>query len=517
VSARGDHYAPTWQEMAEHDERERRRASEIHTPGGPVSIPTDVFRVPAWQSLLAEGVAVRSAFMNDDASFAIEETDSPIADHGVGRLTGINAYPVHGRTAFARLYAPSAHAREYGTIVAPPPEAFTITNVQHFQFLPSIERIKKSSVRLALHMASMQVSPAVMIAQRLTGVGPRDGLLLHDAQKQNVELTVRAEQSHMLYHKAMWRAHGRRVVVLDETTYTLLAHTDLPAFPASTLAAPWPAFYIKLPHHAFEFEIHDVRTDSIDRRWVEGVSVAIDHVEPDHDGPRELAFMVMGEDEGFGSEGRNCAFASIRFGPDATLNEFSSITDARGAMGVQWLIGGRETGLSYGGDGYVGSEDLTIHVPRVIVGLMLYLASEHPDVVPIDPAPRRTYHEIRSARQRAAALETQAAKLKHATRLPVLVIGSRLNEHARTIKATLERDVIDDGPGGTTRKRWILDRSVWVRGHWRQQAHGPGRLDRRPVWIRPYVKGPDAAESMAIRAARVPRAQMNPRHEDVGR
>lgn len=32
--------------------------------------------------------------------------------------------------------------------------------------------------------------------------------------------------------------------------------------------------------------------------------------------------------------------------------------------------------------------------------------------------------------------------------------------------------------------RWM------VRGHWRNQAHGPDRALRRPVWINPYVKGP---------------------------
>ena len=32
-----------------------------------------------------------------------------------------------------------------------------------------------------------------------------------------------------------------------------------------------------------------------------------------------------------------------------------------------------------------------------------------------------------------------------------------------------------------------------VRGHWRHQAHGPGRELRRLVWIRPFYKGPEMA------------------------
>jgi hypothetical protein len=45
-------------------------------------------------------------------------------------------------------------------------------------------------------------------------------------------------------------------------------------------------------------------------------------------------------------------------------------------------------------------------------------------------------------------------------------------------------------PSGQTRdvhwtKRWL------VRGHWRQQAYGPGRTLRRPLYIQPFVKGPE--------------------------
>lgn len=35
--------------------------------------------------------------------------------------------------------------------------------------------------------------------------------------------------------------------------------------------------------------------------------------------------------------------------------------------------------------------------------------------------------------------------------------------------------------------RWI------VRGHWRWQAYGPGRTERRRIWINPFVKGPEGA------------------------
>lgn len=43
-------------------------------------------------------------------------------------------------------------------------------------------------------------------------------------------------------------------------------------------------------------------------------------------------------------------------------------------------------------------------------------------------------------------------------------------------------------PGSPDRHhRWV------VKGHWRQQPYGPGRSLRKPVWIRPHIKGPEGA------------------------
>lgn len=48
-----------------------------------------------------------------------------------------------------------------------------------------------------------------------------------------------------------------------------------------------------------------------------------------------------------------------------------------------------------------------------------------------------------------------------------------------------------DGPGREWHHRWI------VGGHWRNQPFGPGRSLRRPVWIAPYVKGPEGLPLVA--------------------
>jgi hypothetical protein len=45
------------------------------------------------------------------------------------------------------------------------------------------------------------------------------------------------------------------------------------------------------------------------------------------------------------------------------------------------------------------------------------------------------------------------------------------------------------GEGGRT-----IDKRFIVRGHWRNQAYGAGRAERRSQWIKPFWKGPELAE-----------------------
>jgi hypothetical protein len=45
-------------------------------------------------------------------------------------------------------------------------------------------------------------------------------------------------------------------------------------------------------------------------------------------------------------------------------------------------------------------------------------------------------------------------------------------------------------PSSAATSRTFTQR-FWVSGHWRNQAYGPGRALRRPVYIHPFLKGPD--------------------------
>jgi hypothetical protein len=380
----------------------------------------------------------------------------------------------------------TAHYKTFGTaseIRDATPDQFDLRNVQHFQALPSIQAWKKQ--------CAMGVALTFGVIQKRS-----QDVVAHIVQQ------VRAEQAHLLYHQAMWRGHGRRVYVLDRTTYELLAATPLPNLPASILSMPFHSFYLKLPERAFQFEVGDTRTGQHDIGWAEGVVVSMDKIDPDYDGTRELAFCVMSEHSdqspdftGFTStmksEGRNTAFISVRLGPDARL---SQIKFAGGVRALSTDLTGPIAG-SYADTAMAGASELGEMMPRVILGLLLYLASEHPDVQPIDPAPRRDVDSMHNPAKRRKAEQQNARQ----TRLQMLYVGRKVHEEVEREKETVRAQLM--GQGRT------LDHPVWVRGHWRLQPMGVGRMLRKTIWIRPYVKGPDVAESLTIRAAKIQRAE----------
>ncbi len=55
----------------------------------------------------------------------------------------------------------------------------------------------------------------------------------------------------------------------------------------------------------------------------------------------------------------------------------------------------------------------------------------------------------------------------------------------RRIAASPAEPAADGDRNRTYTHQW------WVGGHWRQQACGPGRTYRKPVWIAPHIKGPE--------------------------
>lgn len=68
------------------------------------------------------------------------------------------------------------------------------------------------------------------------------------------------------------------------------------------------------------------------------------------------------------------------------------------------------------------------------------------------------------------------------------------NVHANTIDLCGLREAATDyvlQESKRERKGWRLRMQQVVRGHWKKQACGIGRMGRRTIWINPYIRGPD--------------------------
>jgi hypothetical protein len=345
------------------------------------------------------------------------------------------------------------HFQAFGTFdpsLAPAtPAALNIYNISHFNTLPSVMKWRESYLKTLIDWRVL-----------------RNEEQLHAAH---------SELLHTMYHLALWRADGRRVYVLDETLYTMLGHTELPQFPLDMLAFRQHSFYIKIPSRSFAFSVPNLMTGGIDREYAEGIMVSIDETQPDTGKQREIAFVVCGEGTSTVG-GANTAYITAGLGPDGKMSDVK---------------------FTHGSDYAKGDEQefLTKIMPRVVLGLCLYMQSEHPDLEPVPATPRRDLGAIKSNRKKAKVIR----RISKQSKLGYIYVGKRVAE----IEAhEFQKRITIVGMRGHK-----LEKPVWVSGHWRQQKVGVGRKGVRVVWIRPYRKGPDFDETLKIRAARVQPAQ----------
>jgi hypothetical protein len=112
------------------------------------------------------------------------------------------------------------------------------------------------------------------------------------------------------------------------------------------------------------------------------------------------------------------------------------------------------------------------------VATWLLIAQKAAEAVPVelDRATRRAY-----ARQQRPAPEVRLVRIRTRT-------GSR------TWAGVV---------GSSGRGRAPLQEREWVGGHWKRQAYGPGRSQRRLTYVAAYLRGPDNKPIRASSTVRV--------------
>jgi hypothetical protein len=265
---------------------------------------------------------------------------------------------------------------------------------------------------------------------------------------------------HQRYLQRMWERFGRLVYVIDSTTFELLINTTLPKMPASELEVPRQAFYVRFPPGAFHFNV------SVDPepQPVEGAVVAFSSVEA---GVKEMIVMVVGKSpHGFVDD--NCIFMNFYLTPDITLDE---IVEEK----VLELV-------------KVGARNVGYDSPKAIIGLLLYLMSEHPRLEPVAPEARRDLSLIKNPGKRRKVEKRQ----QRISKLGYIYVGGHEAETVRSVE-------------GHGRK---LDHQTWVSGHWKHQPYGPRNTLRKVIWIKPHLRGPDMYETLETKAKKVQPARL---------
>lgn len=88
------------------------------------------------------------------------------------------------------------------------------------------------------------------------------------------------------------------------------------------------------------------------------------------------------------------------------------------------------------------------------------------------------------------------ARREHKGAWPVHWIVGRDVKLSRELRESVA-DLVLSRSGKQNRAGWRVRTQHVVRGHWRNQAHGVGRAERRRMWIQPFMRGPEGAEAWA--------------------
>lgn len=237
----------------------------------------------------------------------------------------------------------------------------------------------------------------------------------------------------ILLQSSVWARDGFQQVLVGHKQAAALMVTSVSEEMAQHVHMPWPSFYIEIPPDLLQFEPDSGRS-SVSR--VHGVLAT--RIELQSGNPQVLLLAAVDNN-----------FVSL---PGRDLAYF-----ARGAQGLHWDDEGTEKASTK-------NTRVTNLLLRLFVNVCMMMTS------PDNYSKRKSSGWGKTKRQ-----DPNPQTNQYLLRAPV-VMDFRPAIHS----------YIQEGRSGRE-----LSVQFLVSGHWRRQAHGPNRSERKTIWIEPFWKGPE--------------------------
>lgn len=260
-----------------------------------------------------------------------------------------------------------------------------------------------------------------------------------------------------------FHAFGKKVFYFGADITRKLADTEL-NMPSEMLTPPFPSCMFVYDSQC----ARDAATAFFKMpRLLEGVvTVYIDYISRNDGRTKVIFFMTITDRK------KNTPGAAMR---GLLIDEGLSVEDS---LRTDWvkvdggvrehLLPGFETQTT-ASDEVFYNEGLRIF--RIVANSLLYLASSNPDTevgVPVEKSSEAKTKSPREIRRLTASTSS----------LQYIVVGRNTTSYASEIQSGARAQ----------------EQRFKVRGHWRNQAHGPAMGLRKFIHIEPYWKGPDAAD-----------------------
>jgi len=274
-------------------------------------------------------------------------------------------------------------------------------------------------------------------------------------------------------------------------TYKLLA-TELRGALVGDLKLPMKAFYVELPDNVFYLE--DKKTG-----WhcVRSLVVALGCVTPrtleiaTRQGDTTAKVPELGERlmiEAYGEPNENSSnpfddtwlFKTYLIGNKEEDVESAIERSVRGLVRNAESIADYERGMNRGRLGERVLDGLGIRnlLLRFVLNLCIYMGSEKATVKHAHAEEIDRLHNGKKYKNLRKPVQEKIQRLRDDR---LFAVGTDV-----TVDAEMREIIRTEGTGG-----YKLTYRTLVRGHWRNQAHGPGRVLRTRKWIEPHVRGAD--------------------------